>query len=761
MNTSEIYIKILRWGIFISLFLPLVIFSQYLSPFHFGKMIVFRILVELMAVFYILLILINPKYRPKWTTLLISFSIFAGLYFLTGIIGVNFYSSLWGTLERMGGIFSFLHFWVYFIILTSIIRNREDWNKILKISVFVGFLSILFAYGQRLQLGKFFVGWQHGERVIGTIGNPALFAGYLLFIFYLALLFLLRKKSSAKERGFFTVVLVLGIPVLFMTAVRGAVFSFFGSLFLLALFFIFSSKNKKLKNYLSVALLIFVILAVNLFLLKSNPWILNNKWLNRITNISLTSSTVQTRLWSWNGAIQGWKERPIFGWGPENFTFLHMKYFDPRHFAGIGSETIWDRAHNIVLEMLATMGVVGLISYLSILVIAFYILIKKFKKKRIGRITFGVISALLIAYFGQNLFIFDTTANYLLFFLVLGYINYLSLKKKDFSPDLPAVNSPKARVSQDDSGRSPSVFLIAILLILAIILTYQTNIKPARANFACTRAILAGRGGNVQEAFNKYQEALNYKSPQGSYEIRHKLATFAIQVVEHQRANNKDFDPNLLYYSIKEVNKNIERFPLDTIPYLYVGRMYILLIDKEPELAGQQAEEAIYRAIELNPRNPRIWYELGQAQLSRKKYQESYESFKKALELNPDVAISYWFFGVTAYHIGNYQEAVDNIEMALELGYDEYQTTKYTPGSSDLARLINIYEKVGNYEKIIEFYRLATKGDPQNPQLYASLAATYAKIGDYDNAAKAALKAAEIDPRYASEAERFIESLGK
>ena len=42
MNTSQTYVKILRWGIFISLFLPLIIFSQYISPFHFGKMVVFN-----------------------------------------------------------------------------------------------------------------------------------------------------------------------------------------------------------------------------------------------------------------------------------------------------------------------------------------------------------------------------------------------------------------------------------------------------------------------------------------------------------------------------------------------------------------------------------------------------------------------------------------------------------------------------------------------------------------------------------------------
>ncbi|MFZ5559770.1 MAG: tetratricopeptide repeat protein [Patescibacteria group bacterium] len=746
MNASDTYVKILRWGIFISLFLPLVIFSQYLSPFHFGKMIVFRTLVELMAVFYILLILINRDYRPKWSLILISFSIFTGLYFLTGLIGVNFYNSWWGSLERMGGIFSFLHFWVYFLILTSIIRVREDWNKILKISVFVGFLSILFAYGQRLRLGDFFVGWQHGERVIGTIGNPALFAGYLLFIIYLALLFLLKNDTAIWQKGFFVAVIILGIPAILMTAVRGAVLSLFGSVFLLTLFFVFASKNRKAKIYLSIAILIFIILAIGIWLNRNQGWIKNIGWLSRITDISKDTSTVQTRLWSWKSAILGWKEKPIFGWGPENFMFLHMKYFDPRHFTGLGAETIWDRAHNIILEMLSTEGMIGLLSYLSIFIIIFYLLIKKFKEKKIDQATFGVLSAMLIAYIGQNLFIFDTFANYFMFFLVLGYINYLG--RSENTQMATQINAEKNKQEE----MRPSIFLTIILLTIAVIIAYQTNIKPARANFACTRAIIAGRDGNAQQAFNKYREALNYKTPQGSYEIRHKLATFAIQVTESQRQKNKDFDPALLYYAINEVEKNIEKYPQDTIPYLYVGRMYILLIDKEAG-AGDQAESFIGKALELNKKNPRIWYELGQAQFSEKKYQESYQTFKKALELNPKVMISYWFLGVSAYYLGHYEEAVTNVEKAIEIGYD------YKNSISDLMRLVNIYEKVGNYQKIIGYYLLAIEEQPQNPQFYASLAAAYAKVGNYDKAREMALKAAEIDPSFKDEAEKFINSL--
>jgi O-antigen ligase/predicted Zn-dependent protease len=749
MNISGTYVKILRWGIFISAFLPLVIFSQYISPFHFGKMVIFRSLVEIMAVFYILLIIINKDYRPKWNILLISFSAFTGLYFFTGLIGVNFYNSFWGSLERMGGIFSFLHFWVYFIILVSVIKSKEDWHKVLKLSVLAGFLSILFAYGQRLELGNFFVGWQHGERVIGTIGNPALFAGYLLFIFYLALLLLLDKETVFWQKGFFVAVIVLGIPVLLMTAVRGAILSLFGSVFILALFAVFASKNRKAKVYLSIVLALFIILAGGVWLNRNQQWVKNIGWLNRVTDISMSTSTVQTRLWSWKSGILGWKERPIFGWGPENFMFLHMKHFDPRHFTGLGAETIWDRAHNVVLEMLSTMGIVGLISYLSIFAVVFCLLIKKFKRKNIDQITFGVLSVTLIAYFGQNLFIFDTFANYFLFFLVLGYINFLSSKNEN---SIPETSSQQTAVLTE---QRPSVFLMTVLLVLATIIAYQTNIKPARANFACTRAIIAGQSGNAQKAFDKYQEALNYKTPQGVYEIRHKLATFVIQVSESQRQKNKDFDPALLHYAIKEVGKNIEKYPLDTTPYLYVGRMYILLIDKEKD-AGEKAEEFINKAIDLNRKNPRIWYELGQAQMSEKKYKEAYESFKIALDLNPDVSLSWWFSAVAAAQIGNNDEAASRMEKALKLGYNAYRDS-----IADMMRMINIYEKVGNYPKIVELYELAVGEQPQNPQLYASLAAAYARVGDYDKAKQAALKAAEIDPKFKEEAEKFINSLPK
>ncbi len=742
METSNFYFRILRWGIFVSLFMPLIIFSQYLSPFHFGKMIVFRILVELMAVFYIPLMIADKRYRPKWNWILTSISIFTGLYIFTGIIGVNPFNSFWGSLERMGGIFSFIHFWVYFVVLVSVIKTEIDWNKVFKVSTLVGFLSILFAYGQLWVKGKFFVGWQHGERVIGTIGNPALFAGYLIFVIYLALFLLLKNQLPKWQKWFFVVVILTGIPVMTITAVRGAIVAFWGSLFLLGLFLLFKSDNSKVKKYLSIALTIFIVLVAIIGFSKNQNWVKDNNVLNRISDISFKTSTIQTRLWSWESALQGIKEKPIFGWGPENFMYLHMKYFDSRHFTGLGSETIWDRAHNMPLEIFSTMGIFGLISYLLIFFFVFKFLHKNYKNNKINKNSFGVFVAMIVAYIVQDLFIFDTAANYLLFFTILGYVYYLE----------QANNSENKEEQKSVIVKAPSVVLGAVLLFSSLFLIFAINIKAVKANYACTRGIVAV-SDSAQTAFNYYKKALDYNSAHGAYEIRHKFATFAIQVANAQRTNNKNIDKNLLHYAIKEVEKNIEKYPLDTTPYLYVARMYIMLIDTE-ENAGILAESFIKKAIEINSKNPRTWYELGQAQISQQKHQESFESFKTALNLNPNVALSYWFVGIGSYYLQNYEEAANYLDQAIANGYSEYKNNL-----TDMMRMVAIYEKVKNYQKVRELYELAVQEAPDNAQLYASLAAAYAITGDYARAKQAALKSAEIDPDFTADAQKFINSL--
>ncbi len=53
---EQVLARIARYGIYATAFVALIIFSQFLSPFHFGKVVVFRSLVELLVPFYLLLV---------------------------------------------------------------------------------------------------------------------------------------------------------------------------------------------------------------------------------------------------------------------------------------------------------------------------------------------------------------------------------------------------------------------------------------------------------------------------------------------------------------------------------------------------------------------------------------------------------------------------------------------------------------------------------------------------------------------------------
>src|SRR3990167_7276972 len=56
---------ILKYLIYASALMPLVIFSQHLSPFHFGKIVIFRSLVEVMFALYLVLVFKDRSYWPR------------------------------------------------------------------------------------------------------------------------------------------------------------------------------------------------------------------------------------------------------------------------------------------------------------------------------------------------------------------------------------------------------------------------------------------------------------------------------------------------------------------------------------------------------------------------------------------------------------------------------------------------------------------------------------------------------------------------
>lgn len=106
-------------------------------------------------------------------------------------------------------------------------------------------------------------------------------------------------------------------------------------------------------------------------------------------------------------AWQGVRERPVLGWGLDNFHYVFAEKYDPAMYA---QEQWFDRSHNVFMDWLVSAGVLGLIAYLSLFAIAIYML-WRISPESMTFSSKAVIIGGLVAYLGHNIFVFDNLSS--------------------------------------------------------------------------------------------------------------------------------------------------------------------------------------------------------------------------------------------------------------------------------------------------------------------------------------------------------------
>lgn len=747
-NTTESnFAKFLRYGIYLTALVPLIIFKDFISPFHFGKVVVFRGLIEILAVFYLVLILKDRSYLPRTDKLFWAFLFFTGAFTLTTLTSVLPYTSFWGSLERMGGLWTFWHYFLFYVILTSILTKKEHWMNLLNLTIFAGILSAFYGFGQKTDI-DFFVGSGNRARIFGTIGNAALFAGAQLLAAFLSLTLYFVSGNTKNKKPFYLFAFAITSLAVLMTAVRGSMLAYAVGIIVFA--FLWGVYRKSRFGRLAFSSLVGLAIIFLIFssVFGDSEFIKRSRYLSRVTDTSLKSPTTETRFWTWEAGFKGWVDSPktiILGWGPENFNIPFSKNFNPKFFAGPGAETLFDRAHNMFVEVLVTMGLVGFLAYLGIFTALFSCLRDFLRENDIAVYGIGLMAA-TVAYIIHNSFIFDTSANFIIFFTILGFVSFLKSDAKNanlHANDANNLRKPKRTLLNS----------VAVAALIAVsVLIYKTNILPAKANYTVTRAIVASWDGDFDGALKKYKEALVYDVP-GKYEYRHRFAQY---LVGSGGPSAKEPKVRAAYeVALDGIDKNIEENSIDYLPYLYGSRLNIMIGKDDPNSPHNDISlDYSMKALELSPTFIRTYYEIAQAYLNKKDYLKAIEYFQRAADLNPDTGVSWAYLGAAKIESGDLSGAED-IERAM--------TSKnfYNPREEDFARLINAYVKINDLERIVWVYERMIRISPNNPQHYASLATAYAQVGRIEEAVAMARKAVQVDPSFESDARIFLNSLGR
>lgn len=588
-------------GLFIIPFVPLFVSGAFFFPFITTKAFTWRVVVEIVFAAWLLLALLEPAVRPKKSPILWAIGIFLLVVGLADLFGVDRAASFWSNFERMEGFITLLHLSMFFTVIASVF-NEGDWKRWWNTSIFVSFLMALYCLAQLAGLKTINQG---GVRVDGTLGNAIYLAVYLLFHIFMMLFYMLRERKNKGLQWLYGGLIALELIILYYTATRGAILGLMGGLLIFAFLNIKNREYPAVRKG-SIALLVAVVVLVGAFFaMKDTAFVKESPVLSRFASLSTSELQSQGRYYVWPMAWEGFKERPILGWGQENFTYVFQEHYRPEMYR---LEPWFDRAHNIFLDWLVAGGLVALLAYLALYGTLLYAL---WKDTAFAPLERSVLTALVAAYFFHNIFVFDNLVSYVLFFAVLAYVHgRIGL----------AWNAEAKPVSYEKANYIAVPVAIALILML-----YFANWKPMSANATLIEALGNIQANNMKVAGQAFERAYAKSPYLGRAELSEQIATNAVRIL----SSDMTMEEKNAYYTFarQAALAHAEASSGEARAQLITGSFLSSLGQLDAALAY------LGKAKTLMPTKQEIYYEEGAALINAQQYDKALASFRKAYEL--------------------------------------------------------------------------------------------------------------------------------
>ncbi|MES2213776.1 MAG: O-antigen ligase family protein [Patescibacteria group bacterium] len=711
------YLKnIVYAGLFLIPFFPFLVSGSFFFPFITTKAFVWRILVEVVFAAWVLLALLAPQYRVRKSYILYGLLAFIAIIGLADIFGVAPLKSFWSNYERMEGFITLLHLGAFFVVVGSFFKERE-WNWWWNTNLIASFLMVLYCFGQLLGLAAIHQG---GVRVDGTLGNAAYLAVYLLFMTFIACMYAVRSKGNMMLRSIYSILVFLELLVLYFTATRGAILGVIGGFLLIALLNIRNKESASVRKWSIGTIVGIVILLGGFYLMRTASFVVNSPVLSRFSSITAKELKTEGRSFVWPMAIQGIKEKPILGWGQDNFSYVFSEHYNPKMYR---LEPWFDRAHNIFLDWGVAGGILGLLAYLSLYVFFLYCVWKK--ARGVSYIEKSILTGLLAGYFFHNLFVFDHLVSYIMFISILAFIHALSVSE----------TAGEIGVSEEkvlSYGVPVAVLLLGFFL-------YSWNFHPMSANASLIRALQDSQseGGAMAASLTDFKSA--YSTRLGRPETVEWISSSAESILGSNLTTQEKNDYYL--FAKQAVEKQAADLSTDARYQMIAGIFFMKTGFSEDAL------KYLNRAKELIPGKQVVYFEIGQTLISKKDYQGALAAFKQAYEMAPEYGEAQHLYLVAAIYAG------DN-KLASELSS--------TIPEKDLVgddRIAGALLATNRLSDLIIFLQTKVKDFPDSGQAYTSLAAAYLKAGNRAMALQTLRQMGDNIPAAKAQADQFIQGI--
>ena len=744
-----------------SLLVPVIMPGAFFFPYVVPRNIFFRVVVELGALALVWALCfgaeeLDLRYEPIFWALVT----FVAAALWSALFSPARDHSLFGDFERMGGVWAWLHLGLFFLLLRTL--RDEEWSWVLNAALIV---SIVVGVSAILEHSKLALATRLSDTMLSasssTVGNSGLLGAYLLFAVVLA-----AYLASTSVRFRLLYLAAAGINLLGLvyaenrsTVIGLAMGGVTGSVIFAAL------HPAPRRRWIAPAAAI----AVAFVVVGTSAWIraFPSSSLTRgapmvLQRLAFTdpAGADESRTMQWRAAINGFKDRPLLGYGPENHNLVWSAHLDPGIYHM--DTDVFDKTHNQYLELLATTGLLGALTFLGIWLAIAVSLIRAYRDERLSAASLAILSGLQVAY-----------AIYLFFWFVdlnstMLWILFAALIASRENPS--GVVRPTVERSHVPRRIPVAVAAVAVLLVCAAL--YAEAYTPLRANLALAKLdspgpsvrqtlsefnILAGAPGrqtaHTPLVMGQYLASLRPRYPEmrrNPAERRMLEAGFAITRSAFRQEIHRDTLNDRLYTREASMLLDAENF--------YGSRSYV-----------DEAVASLNKAIELSPHRIQQRMLLASVYTEDRDYDRSRAVLEDAVKIDPDLGEPRYALAENYLRYGKSDSAAAMLESSLRHGYvgapEIYlaigKRLEFSGRSPAAARLYSSYLEVKYTKAVWDRPGTIDKTIPtMDIAVAAHLPLLYVRAQESELAVKTAAALSAFDSSRTGLVERFVSDVG-
>ncbi|MBA2686958.1 MAG: O-antigen ligase family protein [Gemmatimonadaceae bacterium] len=727
---------------------PLIILLNSFFPYIVPRTLYFRVVVEVsLGLLAYLLIARDWRAQVRLDPFLYAFAAFVAANCLSAVFSPARNRAMFGDFERMGGVWALLHYMLFYALVRVFFGARQ-WRF---------FFHLLLAASSLVALIGLFEG-AGTKGAASTIGNPGLLGLYLFFGLCISV-YLAFQSSRIRWALIYAAAAFINFSALVLSQNRSSLLGSFVAVAVGTTIYLFRGKKHRLWLVGIVTALTIAFAAAMTVVTKqpdSRAAKLLPTTLARIRDSGIKKSDAG-RIVFWVAAYEGFKERPLLGYGPENFHLAWSANFQTQVYVVTRDERV-DRAHNIVLEVLSTTGIIGFIAFVAMWVAVFVSITAGLRSKVLTLAQGIFFAAVSFGYLVALGFWFIDINSFIPWLAICAFLAHERTRGPAITFGAVQAIDPVRKVIF-----AGSVLALASSLWLHVYETFRVSRLLYRTQVAAS---------DMPATLHAYFEVFDSPAPQSTHTPM-LYGRYMGSIVPRMRPGQLDASTRSLIDTafargIVEMNRERKKDPRNELVYLQEARL-ALLASAYYRLPAyyEYAVKTLREATELSPRRVQPKLVLAYTLMMAKRYDEARATLMQAKAIYPG--------GQVYYYIGELHRAQNQIPLAVE-ALDSSLVRGFSGAPSLYYSVIDSLQRRGAYAESArlaeayltvlqpDFRSLAPRREPPGNAstvvpLLARLPWLWAKAGDETRAIAAAQSLKAVYPAAASNADDFVRKL--